>query len=105
MRLPLSTVDRRKFLKKTTLAAMAIAASSFVVAHPAYADDKLEKVLKNGKVIFGIRTELKDFGYLDPVTNKISGFDIDIANEVSKEMFGKDGAIELVPVNAQNRIT
>ncbi|WP_413733684.1 transporter substrate-binding domain-containing protein [Sodalis sp. RH21] len=92
-------------IKNKILLALTLAVSTLSIFNCAQADDKLNEILKKQNIQVGVRTELKDFGYMNPATNEITGFDIDIAKEISKDIFGKDNAIVLVPVNAQNRTT
>lgn len=91
--------------KNTFFLPILLVISTLATLPNARAEDKLNDILKKQHIQVGVRTELKDFGYMNPATNEITGFDIDIAKEISKDIFGRDDAIVLVPVNAQNRTT
>jgi polar amino acid transport system substrate-binding protein len=64
----------------------------------------LQDITRRGKLVAGVKTEYPPLGFLDKDgVNK--GFDIDIAGTLAKELFGKEGAIEFVPVTPENQIT
>ncbi len=61
----------------------------------------LQDVKARGVLIAGVRTDLVPFGFLD--TKGINtGFDIDIAHSLAKALFGKDDAVQFVPVTRAN---
>lgn len=62
----------------------------------------LDRVLANGKVVCGGRTDLVGFGYLDADGNNI-GFDIDLCRAVAAALFNDPTAIEVVPLDAADR--
>ncbi len=63
----------------------------------------LQDVRRRGKLIAGVKTEYPPLGFLDNKgINK--GFDVDIAKTLAKELFGKEGAVEFVPVVPENQI-
>ena len=69
------------------------------------ADNKLNEVRQRGHLIAGVRIDSPRFGGLNPRTNEITGFDVDITNAISKEILGTATPAVLVPVTSQNRIT
>jgi polar amino acid transport system substrate-binding protein len=62
--------------------------------------DTLASIKQKGKIVVGVKADYKPFGYLDP-SGKIVGFEIDMANEIAKNL-GVE--IELVPVLGANRM-
>jgi len=63
----------------------------------------LQDVTRRGKLIAGVKTEYPPLGFLDNKgVNK--GFDIDVARTLAKELFGKEEAVEFVPVMPENQI-
>lgn len=74
-------------------------AASLTAAHA----DQLDRVKQRGKLIVGIRNDYVPFGYLDP-KGQNTGFEVDLARAVAKDMLGSETAIEFVPVVASNRI-
>src|SRR5262245_52592403 len=55
----------------------------------------MKTVFERGKLVVGVSQDTLLFGYLNPATNQLEGFDIDIAREMSKAIFGDYGHIEL----------
>ncbi|PTM39512.1 transporter substrate-binding domain-containing protein [Bosea sp. 124] len=84
-----------------TLAALSLVAAGLLagVAHA----DQLDRVKQRGKLVVGIRNDYNPFGYLD-AKGQNTGFEVDLARSVAKELFGSEAAIEMVPVVASNRI-
>jgi polar amino acid transport system substrate-binding protein len=63
----------------------------------------LQDVTRRGKLIAGVKTEYPPLGFLDNKgVNK--GFDIDVAKTLAKELFGKEGTVDFVPVMPENQI-
>jgi putative glutamine transport system substrate-binding protein len=63
----------------------------------------LQDVKARGKLIAGVRTDLPPFGFVDKKgVNK--GFDIDITQTLAKELFGKEDAVEFIPITSANGI-
>jgi polar amino acid transport system substrate-binding protein len=86
---------------KTTLAAISLLAAGLMVG-AAHAD-QLDRVKQRGKLVVGIRNDYNPFGFLD-AKGQNTGFEVDLARAVAKDMFGSETAIEMVPVVASNRI-
>ena len=85
-----------------TATATAAAKPKFELAHYAYG------IQTKGKIRVGTREDNIPFGLKNPATNKFEGFDIDIAREIAKGIFGNvadiDRFIEYVPVVSATRI-
>ncbi len=64
----------------------------------------LQDVKARGKLIAGVKTDFPPFGFLDKNGNH-KGLDIDLANALSKELFGEEKAVQFVPVSSENRIS
>ncbi len=66
----------------------------------------LARIKKRGKIIVGVKFDVPLFGFKDPNTGILEGFDIRIADLVSNKIFGgTDGAsrIEFVEAISKNR--
>lgn len=70
----------------------------------AWAADKLDEVKSRGKLLVGVQTTYPQWGYLNPQTGQIEGFEVELAALVAKELIGPDAGIEVVGVNAQTRV-
>ncbi len=65
----------------------------------------MAKIRKRGYLIAGVNAGLLDFGYLNPNTGKIEGFEIDLVNEVAAAIFGTaKGHVQLVALTVPQRI-
>ncbi len=63
----------------------------------------LQDVRGRGKLTVGVKTDYPPLGFLDK-KGVHKGFDIDIAKALSKELFGKEDAVEFVSVTSENRV-
>ena len=60
-------------------------------------------IIKRDKIIIGVRDDAVPFGFRDEKGN-LAGFDVDLAEIIAESLLGSKNKVELVPVNAQNRI-
>ena len=56
-----------------------------------------------GKLIVGVKSDVPDFGYLNPENNTYEGLEIDIAKALAKGILGDEKAISFEPVTSQTR--
>ncbi len=63
----------------------------------------LDRIIENNKIIVGVKTDTKPFGYLDK-NGKHAGFDVDLAYLLADSILGSSGEVEFVPVNSSDRI-
>ncbi|MHB1652835.1 MAG: transporter substrate-binding domain-containing protein [Desulfitobacteriaceae bacterium] len=62
------------------------------------------KAIKDRGVLkVGVKVDVPKFGYKDPQTNKIDGFEIDLAREMAKKIVGDPNKLELTAVTAKTR--
>jgi cyclohexadienyl dehydratase len=66
----------------------------FLSALSANAETKLQEIIKNGELRVGTTGDFVPMSLKDPATNKYKGFDIDVMNELAKDMGVK---IKFVP--------
>ncbi|HEX9114483.1 MAG TPA: glutamate ABC transporter substrate-binding protein [Anaerolineae bacterium] len=64
----------------------------------------LRKIQDRGKIIVGVKYDVPMFGLLNPTTNKVEGFDVDVAKEIASYIFGNPDAIEFKEAVSKNRI-
>lgn len=76
-------------------------ASSGVKAYPA--GTAMAKIQKRGKLIVGVKDDFPLFGLRNPVTGKLEGMDIQLAQGIAKDLTGSADNIEYVTVNSGNR--
>lgn len=65
--------------------------------------DLLQVIKERGKIIVGVKYDSKPFGFIDS-DNQLKGFDIDLAREIAKIIFGSEDAVEFKQVTSSNRI-
>jgi ABC-type amino acid transport substrate-binding protein len=76
-------------------------------AVPAYpAGSYMARVVQRGRLVAGVKQDQPLFGYLNPRTNKLEGFDVDVAKEVARALFNdpSESRLELKPVTSASRI-
>ena len=63
----------------------------------------IKAIKDRGTLKVGVKVDVPKFGYKDPKTSKIEGFEIDIAKAVAKKILGDENKISLEGVNAKTR--
>ncbi|AHF06100.1 transporter substrate-binding domain-containing protein [Desulfitobacterium metallireducens] len=62
------------------------------------------KAIKDSGVLkVGVKVDVPKFGYKDPKTSKIEGFEIDLAHEMAKKIVGDPEKVEFTAVTAKTR--
>ena len=66
----------------------------------------MDKIRKQGFLVAGVNAGAYKFGYLNPATGNIEGFEIDLVNELAKAIFGSaKGHVRLVALTVPQRFT
>ncbi|MCB0122092.1 MAG: transporter substrate-binding domain-containing protein, partial [Caldilineaceae bacterium] len=60
-------------------------------------------IVERGHLRIGVRQDVPPFGYID-ADNHLVGFDIDLADEITRRWLGDASAVEFVTVSAADRI-
>jgi polar amino acid transport system substrate-binding protein len=68
------------------------------------ADAAVADIRKRGRLLVGLDIGSNLFSFRDPVTGEISGFDVDIAAEVARDIFGDPTAVEYRILSSAERI-
>jgi polar amino acid transport system substrate-binding protein len=68
------------------------------------AGSSMAAILKNGRLTVGVDQNTYLFGYRDAVSGQVVGFDIDIARQIAKAIFGDPNKIELTAITAEQRV-
>ena len=63
----------------------------------------LKAIQKHGVLKVGVKVDVPKFGFRDPKTNKIDGFEVDIARAIAKKILGDETKIALQGVTAKTR--
>lgn len=64
----------------------------------------LRKMQDRGKLLAGVKYDVPTFGYLNPVTNKLEGFDVDMVKGIANYIFGDPEAVEFKQAVTKDRI-
>lgn len=64
----------------------------------------LRKIQDRGKLIIGVKYDVPLFGYLNPQTNQVEGFDVAIGKEIAKKIFGDEKKVEWKQAVSKDRI-
>lgn len=65
----------------------------------------MEKILARGRLVVGVDQSTNLFGSRNPATGQLEGFDIDLARELARRIFGDPGRVDLRVVTAAQRET
>jgi len=69
-----------------------------------FADNSyMAAIQKKGKITVGVKFDVPPMGALNPATNKPEGFDIDVAKQIAKAIFGDENKIEFTEAVTKNR--
>jgi polar amino acid transport system substrate-binding protein len=69
------------------------------------ADDAVSKIKARGRLIVGLDIGSNLFSFRDPITGEITGFDVDIAGEVARDIFGTPSQVEYRILSSADRVT
>jgi len=64
----------------------------------------LADIKARGKLIVGVKYDVPTFGFLNPETNKVEGFDVEMARAVAQQIFGNPDMVEFKEAVSKNRI-
>lgn len=68
------------------------------------AGSTMEKISKRGRLVVGVDQTTYLFGYREPSSGQVVGFDVDIAREVARAIFGSPDKIQLKAISSADRI-
>jgi len=68
------------------------------------AGSTMREIQERGRLIVAVSGDLPLFGSLNPATNQLEGFDIDMAKAVARAIFGEDGRVTYKVVSFAQRI-
>jgi polar amino acid transport system substrate-binding protein len=68
------------------------------------AQDAVRTIRNRGRLIVGLDIGSNLFSFRDPITGEITGFDVDIAGEVARDIFGTPSQVEYRILSSADRI-
>jgi polar amino acid transport system substrate-binding protein len=81
------------------------AASLRPFTNQAEADAAVANIKARGRLIVGLDIGSNLFSFRDPITGEITGFDVDIAGEIARDIFGTPSQVEYRILSSADRIT
>ena len=69
------------------------------------AEAAVAAIKQRGRLLVGLDIGSNLFSFRDPITGEITGFDVDIAGEVARDIFGTPAAVEYRILSSADRIT
>ena len=63
----------------------------------------IQKIKDNGVLKAGVKVDVPKYGYKNPDTGEIEGFEVDLSKQVAKKILGDENKIELQGVTAKTR--
>ena len=72
---------------------------------PELAAESVENIRNRGRLIVGLDIGSNLFSFRDPITGDITGFDVDIAGEVARDIFGTPSQVEYRILSSADRIS
>jgi polar amino acid transport system substrate-binding protein len=73
--------------------------------NPVDADAAVANIRARGRLIVGLDIGSNLFSFREPITGEITGFDVDIAGEVARDIFGTPSQVEYRILSSDERIT
>ena len=73
--------------------------------NPADADAAVANIRARGRLIVGLDIGSNLFSFRDPISGEIVGFDVDVAGEVARDIFGNPSQVEYRILSSAERIT
>ena len=82
-----------------------VTASLRPVPTKAEADAAVADIRARGRLIVGLDIGSNLFSFRDPITGEITGFDVDIAGEIARDIFGAPSHVEYRILSSDERVT
>ena len=74
------------------------------LATPFPADSYMAELQHKGKVVIGVRYDAPPMARLNPVNNRVEGFEVDVGREIARSIFGDENKAEFVQVSPASRM-
>jgi polar amino acid transport system substrate-binding protein len=66
--------------------------------------ERVPRIKERGRLIVGLDQGSNLFSFRDPATGQLTGFDVDLAREIARDIFGDPGQVEFRSLTSVNRI-
>lgn len=64
---------------------------------------RVPQIIERGRLIVGVSQSMNRLGFRDPVTGDMAGFEVDIAHEIARDIFGDPGRVDFRYVEGADR--
>jgi len=71
---------------------------------PAQQGTLLRRIQDRGKIIIGVKYDVPTFGYLNPRSSQLEGFDIDLGKAIARELLGSESRADFTQARSADRI-
>jgi putative glutamine transport system substrate-binding protein len=89
----------------TVIAACAPSAARPTGGAPLAAEGTLlRRIQDRGKIVIGIKYDAPGFGYMNPSTRHLEGFDVDLGRAIARELLGSADSVEFTQAKEADRI-
>lgn len=68
------------------------------------AQDRIPEIVERGRIIIGVDQSLNLLGFRDATTGELAGFEVALAQEIARDIFGDPDAVEFRYVDSTERI-
>lgn len=92
------------FMLLLVLSIFALAACGDDSEDSSSSESTLDAIKEKDKIVWGVKNDTKLFGLMDPATNEVEGFDIDIAKAITGIILGDESKVEFKEVTSKTRI-
>lgn len=65
--------------------------------------ERIPEIMRRGRLIVGVAQSLNRLGFRDPVSGDVAGFEVDLAREIARDIFGDPNKIEFRYVESRER--
>jgi ABC-type amino acid transport substrate-binding protein len=96
-------MHKKRLVATRTLVTLLVGALTLLGATQGYAGT-LEAVKARGILVVGVREDFPPLGYLDG-DGRNTGFEVDLARYLARQLLGDEGKLRLLRVNAGDRLT
>lgn len=67
-------------------------------------EERVPRIRQRGRLIVGLDQGSNLFSFRDPGSGQLTGFDVDLAREIARDIFGEPGQVEFRSLTSVNRI-
>lgn len=66
---------------------------------------RVPQIIERGRLVVGVSQSMNQLGFRDPVTGDMAGFEVDIAHEIARDIFGDPDRVDFRYVDGTTRET